>query len=234
VEIKMASLPGETGGDLPNFEIDSIEGAYYDPEIIANEAVWPLLNNLWQGDWQKEAFPGQSFEFPKAGVDETNQMLDIRLIAEQALDDGVETGETELCSETSIIVDEIVQDPRRTLIIKNLIQNYPSAFEVCDIDKLIVRRGVSYSFDTDGNSDIDVYQEVESIEGNVLWHSLASYEEGENEEDEEVGGDMFYEQEVKFRDHDIDTLKTAFKFLGASVGLIETLEWIKQEPIDPV
>ncbi len=48
----------EKAGSLPHF----------DPERIAEQAVWPAVNHLWRGEWRNDTFAGHEFVFPGRGV----------------------------------------------------------------------------------------------------------------------------------------------------------------------
>lgn len=225
----MASMPGESGGGMPEFDIDSleIETPYYDPEEIANQAVWPLVNKLSGRDWRKKASAGQHMTMPAEGLDGSDRMFDISITADQALDIGGES-ETGFLSTATITVAEIVSELQRDTLVEEVSKRLPEEFEPWDLGYLVVKNCVTYAFSTDGECEIDPYLTIEEpVDGNTLWHSTSEgYHHGYDD-------DWAIDAEVKFRDHDLDTLKNAFIILSASAELIEPLDWIKKNPIQP-
>lgn len=226
----MASLPGETGGGSPEFGIDplAIESPCYDPHEIADEAVWPLVSKLWGEEWREFAIVGQHLEIPKMSTLESGEMYNICLSASQSLSLESEAGDSPYNSTAVISLEKFVCDPLRATMVERITQQRTDEFEAFDIGTLIVKDCVSYTFSTNGEADIDPYNVIEEpYDGNQLWYSTSEDQDCDEENDER----SIFDEEVRFRDHDLDQLIMAFRILEAPDDLINTLEYLKQAPI---
>jgi hypothetical protein len=209
----------ELPGELPEFDFNSVEQPYYDPEIIADEAVWPLVDELWRGDWRAEAFPGHVLHFPKSGM-VAGKKVDVTITAEQS--SAEEAGE--LLGEVEITIEEVVSGPERQFIIEAAHDDDPELMKSLDTINLAVKQAVSYAFNTAGEAEIDIYRLIEDPNSKDPFWVMGVMTLVDDEK---------FVNDIKFHDHDITALGDAFAVLGAPDDIIEDLLSIKDEPISP-
>lgn len=223
----MAATPEDT----PIFDFGPIRT--YSPEVVAARVIWPVINELWRGDWQTETRDGNEFHFPKRGTFD-GRLYDIELEAEandQARGDEVEK---KMLYSASLYIEEEVKGIGRAIMLaaaKAGAEEHAAdededeedadperwLWPEGDEDLFIARNGVVYSFHTDGDSDIEFYRAIEGPQSTLnvplTDDELARIEHG------------------TFEVSDLERIGAACHVLKVSGAIHKALEDIKANPV---
>ncbi len=226
-------MPGE--GSQPNYDfgLEKIaELPYFDPERIAEQAVWPTVDHLWRGDWRKESFVSHGvFIFPGTGLyDEA--IHDASLEAHCYSLERDETDYVTLGHGVELRIDTEANDDQREVILHHVQQTEPDFIEAAKDYPLAARLGVTYSFNTEDRAEITAFQAIVDVsdDGREIWMSERLDEtqvEDMASEDDEVVPDA-----DKFYRHDIDKIAAALSILGAPEQCLRALDIIKGQPVE--
>ena len=212
----------EKAGQLPHF----------DPERIAEEAVWPAVNHLWRGEWRNDTFAGHDFAFPGRGVGlHEDVVFDVVLSAECH---GVpsDTDSSELGHTAMVQIERVVIGGLREIVFRHARVVEPDMMDaVEDYPGLLTKAGIVYSFDTHEDPEISAFQSVEDQHGTVIWVS-DRLDEHEMEEmgDDGDGDDILFDID-RFHKHDIENIASALSILDAPESCIRALNIIKGQPL---
>lgn len=236
-------------GQSPKYDF-SLEKAgalpHFDPDRIAEQAVWPAVNHLWRGDWRLDTYPGHDFMFPGRGIgSHGSDMLNIVLSANcygLGAADPEEDGEIELRHTATVQFDKVATDGLRNTIFYRAHKAEPELMEsLADPHSLIATTGIAYAFDTHEPAEINAFQTIETHSGAVVWVS-DKFDEDEIEDmgvgiETGIGHDGDYDAEEivfdvdRFHAHDIDNITAALSILDTPEQCLRALRIIKGQPL---
>jgi hypothetical protein len=244
----MAAVPGED----PSRRLGPEK--FCNHERLAQEALWPLVNEKWDdGDWLHDSVDGDELKFPKRGL-HNDKILDIKLAAVCEYHKVVD-GQPVLMRGVKLEIEELVVDNSDRLnIIEEIRRVYgqfitPEGSEDGDDDEyddeededeeepsggfnwimqdpanLTVKKCLSFYFDSDGDWYVARTFMLDAP-FERLTHDPSRY--GETTED----GAEISEAYIKITD--LEDIQAAFQILGASPALVNVLEELRQDPIEP-
>lgn len=208
--------------EAPKFNF-SLDVDSYSPEVVAEQVIWPLVDDLSRRDWRQESIPGAQMTMPGRVIHDGAE-IDVILIASAELDDDIDEDETVKISFVELHIEEIRTGENRQLILGNALDEECAKYESVedymladhlgmlrdfDHDDLVVKSSVIYSFNTEGNFTIDAYQRIETSHGNYLWTDSQ-----ETDED-----DQKPEAVRRFLPRDIELITIALQGLYAPASL---------------
>ena len=229
----------EKAGALPHF----------DPDLIAEQAVWPTVDHLWRGDWRLDSYPGHDLLFPGRGVGlHERDIFDIALSANcygLSPSGSEEDSEIELRHTVTVQFDKVAASGLRDVIFYRAHKMEPELMEgLVEPNGLIAKTGIAYAFDTDEPAEINAFQSIEDPNGTVLWVSEEfeeedienmSGDETEIEDDEcqyeEYDGDEVIFDVDRFHAHDVENIIAALSILDAPEQCLRALRIIKDQPL---
>ncbi len=226
----------EKAGEIPHF----------DPDRIAEQAVWPTVNHLWRSDWRQDSNPGNDFVFPGQGVGfYESDILDIVLSANCFGLGPDEDGQIELRHTATVQFDKIATDGLRDTVFYRAHKAEPELIDsLADPDSLIAKTGIAYAFDTHEPAEINAFQALETPSGTVIWVSEKLDEEtveemfGDEESDvddedssEDYDGDEVLFDTDRFHAHDVENITAALSILDAPEQCLRALSIIKGQPL---
>lgn len=222
-------MPSAPEGPMPN-SYPSIEMAeqlpYYDPELIADKAIWPCVEDLWGGDWHSEAEVGQEMQHPSRGMHD-HRLLLVTIRAYSLFYEAGENGGRDTTSSLATLeITEKLTDAERTMAIHRAWRSKPELIESFADEDLVVKRGMEYTFDDLEPAEINAFLVIEDRKAEPVWRS-DNEEEIELPEDEDAGEYVI----DKFHAEDIENIKVALSILGAFDSCQHALDDIKEQPV---
>jgi hypothetical protein len=222
----MSSVPGE----VPEFNIDLGPEKTYAPEVIADKIMWPVVDAFWHGNWREDSIPKQEFTFPKVGQ-HNGAMLDVELNAD------CELSEDMISRSVSLAVEEILTGDIRAFTLARIKQQYEQEVEEWedndeedadewpegDEERFIIRCGVGFTFEEDGNWYINLYHAVEGP-----YERLVVYPNDADNSPEDLKDMSQLSQRI--REHDLEMMEVAFEILGAPEEITHALQEVRVHP----
>ena len=219
-----------------------IEYEHYDDVLLAKKVMWPLVNHYFHGDWQEQSEPGHSLHITKSGA-YGGEDYDVILSAETGLcesDEDPKDGIPMLYI-ARMEVETIVTDERRDYMVALADKD---AVEIADedIDDLICKVSNCYTFDSDGDIDIDNGHRIEDMEGDYIWSS--GKDESEDDDDEPLPEGSLTDEEAgkiiigawpktKLFKHDMELLESGLYVLQAPQTIQQAFDSLLAKPILP-
>jgi hypothetical protein len=209
----------------------SPEEPYYDPEVVADTALWPVVDKLWRGDWRRDAYPGLNFQFPRRAQWE-GSMVDVYLVAgcELSLDGDDEVDKVvdpeQFTSCVTVMIETTAEGDVRDYMLTQAYDSWrdiqSAAADHYERTALVAKSCIEYAFSTDGDMYIKTSQDVVRLsDGDIAWTN--EYDEGESEDTDQM----------KLHAEDLDRLGTALMTLTDSPEYIDVMDAIKKNPILP-
>ncbi|HET7059802.1 MAG TPA: hypothetical protein VFH99_00570 [Candidatus Saccharimonadales bacterium] len=235
----MASTSGEGSPFDYDFSLDkACQLPYFDPDKVAEQAVWPAVNHLWRGDWRKDAYAGHQFVFPGrgAGLHEST-VFDVALITDcysLPAEEDDDNDSIELGHATTIQIEKVVTAGLREIVFQHAHKAEAELMETFqDPQILVAKTGITYEFDTIEDAEINAFQSVEYSDGIVIWVSdrIDEHEVGEFYENDEEVDDLVFDID-RFHQVDLENIATALSILGAPEYCIRALDTIKGQPLE--
>jgi hypothetical protein len=202
----------------------------YNPEMVAEQVVWPLVDYLWRGDWRVASQVGDELHIPKHGK-HGDKILDVALEADcdEWTDD---KGQKRINYGASLSIEEVTTNLSRDIALQaakiamtefvdeNDEDNEEDESELWpegDEKDFIVRKGASYFFESDGYWNLELYRSIEGPQQRVTVGMLDTELEG-------VSLD-------KLLYHDIEAIEACCIVMNAPVAIKKALEVIKAKPV---
>ena len=227
------SRQGEPSPRDFDFTVDVADQlTYYDPERIAEEAVWPAVDEIWGGDWRGEAKAGHKLRFPSSGVHDHVE-LTVNLKAFCFLLERGEVTEPDITKGVAVIeLEERVSPAEEARIINEARGFIPETIDSYKEGALRATKGTCFTFDMEDGADINAFLVVEDLAGNIVWSS-EDYEEWEADvpSADEADEELVIAEEDGFTVEDVERIAVALSIIGAPEQCLKALEALKQEPI---
>jgi hypothetical protein len=145
----------------------------YPAEAVAEKIVWPLVDELWRGDWRVESNDGDEFQFPKSGK-HNGRILDVRLDAD--CNGGIdEDGEPfDVVRSATVYIEQHTRPASRSFLLaaakkaaqelQNMAKDIEGLEEYAwpdgNEDLFVVKSGSMYAFDTSGDWEGAHYRSI--------------------------------------------------------------------------
>ena len=203
----------------------------YNPSLLAETVIWPLVDTLWRGNWREESQDGYAFQFPKQGSYK-GRTLEVQLEADcddyQAVDDLPE----KIVRSATLYIEEASTDVNRKIILEAARvaaqesseyfdddddEDEPCAWPEGGDDDLVVMKGALYSFDTEGDWFVELYRAVQGPEQRLNVPLC------EAEKDASLEG--------RLRLFDIENIEAGCYILNSPRAVMKAIEKIKGRPI---
>jgi hypothetical protein len=242
--------------DFDNFQVleDSKEKpAVYDPERIAENVIWPLVDAKWDGDFRQDSMPAmQQFCLPKVGV-YAGRILEVTLQAGCDIDwrpeqqNGSTVSQRIMIHDASIRIEERTPDNFETLL-EIFKERQPESYaEILNDDgeldlEMDAITGFNMYLDSFGGISSRAFYALKDKDGIEVWSTdddevdsngdLVGYPDDEEDEREEIqhGDADFLTPGGELYVHDIDLLLTASAILNAPDSIVGYLQKIKKYP----
>lgn len=243
--------------DFINFKVLEEKDPSYDPEILAENFLWPLVDAKWEGDFRTDSLPSMpAFCFPKTGTYNGRQL---EVILEAGCDVDymtVQEGESLVealtaIHDASIRIEEDTPDKLEVLI-EFARERDPERVELL-VDEnddepgesLRAVSGFIYYLDSSGGLTGRAYYALKDIDGSELWSSdngeqIYGYEEDDDEADEDDVDEseettidnaaVSMDDSVTINSADIDMLLTAAAILNAPDEIVGYLQKLRRFP----
>lgn len=209
-------------GDEDFTALFEVEAPYFDPEEVADTIIWPVVDELWQGDWRSESYPGMPFQFPRRSI-VGELVTDVYLVAASEHPEEDQEAEGMVCCAT-IDIQTIVTDALRDHVIgrafEEWIETRHEYGELYTPEDLVVKTSTAYIFQSGEVLVQNSQHVVEEIDGDILWTS--------NDYDADV---MPFQ--ARLYEHDLNRLGQALFVLTESPEHEEVLAAIKKRPVKP-
>lgn len=197
----------------------ALEAPHFDPDKIAERLIWPVVDDLWRGDWRNRSFPGIPFQFPRSGK-RNGQILDVCLIAASEYPESGDEDDGMLCCVT-IDIQTVVTDALREHILEKTFEDWGDArvdyLNGYTEDDLVTKTSVAYVFQSGEVIALSSQQVNDERDGGVLWSSSDF-------------GDTGSVQTAIYED-DLEKIGQGLVILTGSPEHDEALELIRREAI---
>lgn len=205
-----------------------LEPPCFDPEELANTAIWPVVDLLSHRDWRREAHPGPDLQFP-AREECNGVMTDVYLNAGCEFVetvDGDRAHEAETTCSVTIDIQTTATGAVRDYILDKAYETWQDINSQTGEDytpeELLAKTAIAYSFNAEGGVFISTTQEVViKKDGELVWSSeYSAPEDVANQE--------------KIYENDLDMISQALLILTdspAHEGIEEVVEAIRSRPM---